>query len=287
MTSTVPSSTLLSALATAYSNAAQSRTAIESDIINSQLQKRLQQKIDALQGPVDTVLIQSNQDMLTQLQAKQTATNQISQQFGTDTNIFADLSSQLGTMQTAMQNGDSASFDRALSQASLDTSALIVVPPTAPYQSDGVEQFKTNGLGINSASSYDLTTAAGQAAAKADVQNAQEAALRVSGILTSNQLVAASQSAALSTQINSLSATVDQQQNENQTYITNQTNQLTQLEQDQANLIQLGLGNSTALSSALQTATTAASIASSPFDVLGSSSSSSNGSNPAVLSLLV
>jgi len=287
VTATVPSSTLLSALATAYSNAAQSRTSIETDIINGRMQQQLNQKIAALKGPVDTVLIQSNQALVQQLSTKLDAINKLSSQFAANGNVFADLTAQFGTLRTAITNGDAQGFNLALLEANNDVANLTITPPTAPYQPDDIEQLKTNGLGIKNASSYDLSTAAGQAAATTDVQNAQNAVMQASAIVNSNQLVAYANSAALTTQINSLNTTLQEQQNENQTYITTQTNQLTQLEQDQAHLIQLGLANSTALSSALQTATTPINPASSPFDVLGSNSNSSSGSNPAALSLLV
>jgi hypothetical protein len=286
---TTTSSTLLNALATAYANAAQSRTTIEVDIINARIQKQVDQKIAALQGPADTVQIQADQTLVTQLTAKLTTTNQLSSQFSANGNVFSDLSNQLAALQTAITNGDSQGFDTVLQYANNDVGNLIVVPPTAPYQADKVEQLKTNGLGIQSAASYDLSTAAGKAAAVADVQNAQSLIIQLSGIQTSNLILAYDNASALTTQINSINKTITEMQNENDDYISAQTAKLNQQAQIQQHLIQLGLGNSTTLGTALQQMSTSSSVPTSPYDVLGTSSSSttSNGSTPAALSLLI
>lgn len=289
MTVTPTTSTLLNGLATAYATAAQSRTSIEVDIINARIQQQVNQEISALQGPADTVQIQADQALVSQLNTKLTTTNQLAGNFSANGNVFSDLTSQLAAMQTAITNGDSQGFDAALQQANNDVGNLIVVPPSAPYQADGIEQLKTDGLGITSAASYNLTTATGQTSAAADVQNAQSLVIQLSGIQTSNQILAYDTASALTTQINSIDKTITEMQNENNDYISAQTAKLSQQAQIQENLIQLGLGNSTTLSNALQQITSASAVPTSPFDVIGSSSSSTtfNGSTPAVLSLLV
>ena len=285
------SSTLLNALATAYSNAAASNTAIETDVINARIQQQTQQKINALQGPADTVQIQADQALVSTLNDKLTANNQLASIFSGNGNVFSDLSNQLAAMQTAISNGNSQGFDSALALANNDVGNLVIAPPTAPYQADNLESFKTNGLGIKSSSDYDLSTAAGQAAATADVQNAQSLVIQLSGIQTSNQILAYNVASTLTSQINSINQTITEMQNENSDYISAQTAQLNQQAQIQEHLIQLGLGNSTTLSTALQQMSTSAQVATSPFDLLGTSSSSSStttdGSNPAILSLLV
>jgi hypothetical protein len=291
VTVTAASSTLLNALATAYATAAESRTSIEVDIINARIQQQVNQKINALQGPADMVTIQADQATVSQLNDKLKINNQLSDIFSSNSNVFSDLTNQLAALQTAISNGDSQSFDLALQQANNDLGNLVIAPPTAPYQADNLESFKTNGLGIQSSASYDLSTVAGQTAAAADVQNAQSLVIQLSGIQTSNQILAFSVASALTTQINSVNKTITEMQNENSDYISAQTAKLNQQAQIQQNLIQLALGNSTTLSTALQQMSTVAQVASSPFDILGTSSSSgsttSNGSNPPVLSLLV
>ncbi|MGH7032341.1 MAG: hypothetical protein ACREFL_01255 [Stellaceae bacterium] len=283
------SSTLLNALATAYTTAAQSRTAIELDLINSRIQQQTNQKIAALQGPADTVQITANQTLVSQLNDKLTTNNQLATIFSSNGNVFADLMSQLAALQTAISNGDSQGFELALQQANDDVGNLVIAPPLAPYQADNLESFKTNGLGIKSSADYDLSTAAGKAAAVADAQNAQSLVIQLSGIQTSNQILAFSVASALTTQINTINKTITEMQNENSDYISAQTDKLNQQAQIQEHLIQLGLGNSTTLGTALQQMTASSDVATSPYDVLGNSSSSttSDGSNPAVLSLLI
>ena len=283
------SSTLLNALATAYSTAAQSRTTIELDIINARIQQQTDTKIAALQGPADTVQITANQTLVSQLNNKFTTNNQFANIFSSNNNVFADLTSQLAALQTAISNGDPQGFELALQQANNDVGNLVIAPPMAPYQADNLESFKTNGLGIKSSADYDLSTAAGKAAAVADVQNAQSLVIQLSGIQTSNQILAFSIASALTTQINTINKTITEMQNENSDYISAQTDKLNQQAQIQEHLIQLGFGNSTTLGTALQQMTTSSDVATSPYDVLGNSSSSttSDGSNPAVLSLLI
>jgi hypothetical protein len=283
------SSTLLNALASAYATAAQSRTSIELDIINARIQQQTQQKIDALQGPADTVQITANQTLVSTLNDKLTTNNQLASIFSSNGAVFSDLTNQLAAIQTAISNGDPQSFELALQQANNDVGNLIIAPPTAPYQADNLEALKTNGLGIKSSADYDLSTDAGKAAAVADVQNAQELVIQLSGIQTSNQILAFDIASALTTQINSINKTITEMQNENSDYISAQTDKLNQQAQIQQHLIQLGLGNTTTLSTALQQMSVATQVATSPYDILGTSSSSttSDGSNPAVLSLLI
>src|SRR6185312_10022939 len=107
-----------------------------------------------------------------------------------------------------LANGDRQSFDLALLQANNDVGNLVIAPPLAPYQADNLESFKTNGLGIKSSADYDLSTAAGKAAAVADVQNAQSQVIQLSGIQTSNQILAFDIASALTTQINSINKTI-------------------------------------------------------------------------------
>jgi hypothetical protein len=284
---TTTSSTLLNALATAYTTAAQTRTTIELDIINARIQQQTQQKIDALQGPADTVQITANQTLVSQLNDKLTNNNKMATIFSSNGTVFADLTSQLAAIQTAISNGDPQAFDLALLQANNDVGNLVIAPPTAPYQADNLESFKTNGLGIKSAAGYDLSTDAGKAVAVADVQNAQSLAIQLSGIQTSNQILAFDIASALTTQINTINKTITEMQNENSDYISAQTDKLNQQAQIQEHLIQLGLGNSTTLGTALQQMTAAANIPTSPFDVVGSGNSTSNSSTPPALSLLV
>lgn len=260
--------TLLTTLASAAANAAQAKTSIYVDLINGQIDKQLKAKIAALKDPTDTVVLQSNQDTITQLNQQLTDANNIASQFSNNGNVLSDLSNQLANVQNAIAAGNSQSFDQFLGYANNDLYNLTVVPPTAPYQYVPIEQFKTNGLGIQSSANYDLTTAAGKAAAAADVQNAQQTVLSLTAIGTSNQLIAYSNSNALATQINTMTTALQKAQDDNQNYIQTQTANLTQLAQTQEHLIQLALGNTTQLSTALSQMTASTNPATSPFGVL-------------------
>lgn len=281
-------STLLTTLAKAASSAAQMNTTIQLDHIKAQIEKQLKAKIAALKDPTDTVVIQSRQSVLDGLKQQFAATNTIAGQFAANGNVFSDLSSQLATLQDAITAGDATGFNQKLVMANNDLHNLINISPTAPYQDSNVEQFKTNGLGIKNATDYDLTTPAGKAAAQADVQNAQQTVLALTAVGTSNQLVAYSNSNDIASRIDPLAASIQKMKNSNEDYIAIQTAQLTQLAQTQQHLIQLGLGNTTQLSSVLTKMTATATIASSPYDVLGTAATTGGSSNsaPAVLSLL-
>lgn len=275
MAVTSTTSTLLTTLATAAANAAQAKTSIYVDLINGQIDKQLKAKIAALKDPTDTVILQSNQDTINQLNQQLTDANNIASQFSNNSNVLSDLSNQLANLQNAIAAGNTQSFDQFLGYAKNDLYNLTIVPPTAPYQYVPIEQFKTNGLGIQSSANYDLTTAAGKAAAAADVQNAQQTALSLSAIGTSNQLIAYSNSSALATQINTMTTALQTAQDNNQNYIATQTANLTQLAQTQEHLIQLALGNTTQLSTALSQMTASTDIATSPYAVLSTGATAS------------
>ena len=283
--------TFLDVLATAASNAAQSQSKIEIDLINGQIQNQLQAKIAALQTTPDAPVIDALQAQITGLQQQASAASTIGAQFGGNAGILADLQDQLGAMQTAAASGDSSGFDTALASANTDVGDLAVIAPTAPYQPDQVDTLKLNGLGIGNAASYDLSTPPGQAAAAADVQTAQDLIGQIFAATTSNQVVAGSIGTALTTQVNSLTAQLSHLQQTDQTDTTTKIQQLTQQAQDQAHLIQLALGNSQILAQALMQATNPPQPYTSPFDALentasGTATSGTAQTAPAVLSLL-
>jgi hypothetical protein len=265
---TSTTSTLLTTLASAAANAAQAKTSIYVDLINGQIDKQLKAKIAALKDPTDTVVLQSQQSTIDQLNQQLTQANTIAGLFSNNSNVLSSMSSNLANLQNAIAAGNTQSFDQFLSQANNDLYNLTIVPPIAPYQYVPIEQFKTDGLGIQSSANYDLTTAAGKAAAAADVQNAQQTALSLSAIGTSNQLIAYSNSNALATQINTMTTALQKAQDNNQNYIATQTANLTQLAQTQEHLIQLALGNTTQLSTALALMTALTDVATSPYGVL-------------------
>ena len=297
-TPAISSTNVLTVLAKAAQTAAQLSTQVEVDVVNARIQQNLTAKIAAIQSAQDTVELQSEQTQLAQLQQQLTSMNTVSGQIAANGNLLTDIVNQLAAMQTSAANGDSIGFDSALGEANSDLGLLRPITPNALFQPDGVQALAGDGLGINSSASYDLSTPSGQAAAEADVGNAQQLVQQISAIVTSNQLVATTSASALNTAIGGLSQTIQQTQSANQSDLQAKTTQLMQQAQDQEHLIQLALGNSTQLSTALSQMATTPSVASSPFDVLDTSttsvpalSSTSNkipqsGSTPALLSLL-
>jgi hypothetical protein len=205
---------------------------------------------------------------------------------------MTDINKQLNALHTAAANGDSANFDQLLTAVKNDIGNLVVVSSTSTFQPDQVLPLKSNGLSIQSSSGYDLSTAAGQAAASSDLNAAQQQINQMLAITTNNQLVAGSVATALSSQLDSLNKTAQQTKTNNDTTVALATAQLTQLAQNQEHLIQLALGNTTQLSTALAKMATITAPPTSPFGVLtnavGATASSITPSqvSSAILSLL-
>ncbi len=284
--------TFLNTLASAAANAAQMQSKISLDLINNQIQKNLQQQITAVQNAPDDSVVNVLQNQISGLQQQANAASSIGSQFGGNADILADLSNQLGTMQTAAAGGDSTGFDNALNAAQIDLGDLVVVTPTAPYQPDQIDALQATGLGIGDSSSYDLSTPAGQTAAAADVQNAQTLIGQIVQATTSNQVIAGSIATALTTQVSGLTTTLSNLQQTNATDIATKIQQLTQQAQNQSHLIQLALGNTQLLANALTQAVNPPQPFTSPLDALQSAADATTSTGtpqqtaPAVLSLL-
>ena len=131
--------------------------------ISQDLQNQLNRKISSLQTPVDQISVNVSQQQINSLQAQQKAVSGLETTFGTNGSLLSDLSSQVNLMSQAATAGNSSAFDNALSAATTDVSDLGVASYNPIFQYDGVSALKTNGLGIQSSASYDLSTAPGQA----------------------------------------------------------------------------------------------------------------------------
>lgn len=283
---------LLGVLAEASSSAAQMRSNIEINEINNGIQNRLNSAIAALQQAPDSAVTNALQSQVTALQNESSKATDIGSQYGTNAGILTDLQGRLATMQTAIANGDGATFDAALAMANTDVGSLAVIAPTAPYQPDQVQTLQDTGLGIESSATYNLSTPSGQAAAGAAVTSAQNLIQQVFQATGNNQILAGSLASELSTQANALDTTLQQMQQQDSTAATTQIQQLTEQAQNQSHLIELALGNTQLLSTALMDATAASSPASSPLAVLQGAvgatpaSLAAKQSTPALLSLL-
>lgn len=260
--------------------------------IAQDLQNQLNRQLAAIQPATDQVSVDLSQNRINALQAQQKTISGLETQFGNNGSILADMTNQLNLMSQAVTNSDGPSFDNALS--ALNTDLTDISPPAwnAIFQPDGIAQLKNAGITIQSSATYDLSTAGGQAAATADVttlSNTLQSILQVNG---ANQTVAASQLTALNGQISSLQNLQYQQQTAASQAVATQTAQLQQNMQNQLHLIQLNLGKSSQLATALSAALNPPQPVNSVFGALAnavgqtaSNAETQLGQNPAIMSL--
>jgi hypothetical protein len=179
--------------------------------------------------------------------------SKLQNQYGANIPLLGDLSAQLTSAQTAAQNGDSAGFDAFLAAANTDIAGLTVVQANGVLQNDGVTPLKLNGLGVKSSATYDLTTAAGQAAALADLTTAQQLVGQVASQTTINQIIAGGKSSALSSQSDSLNNTLQNDKFARQAQAATQTLTLKNQLNTQLHLVELQFSNSQAAAKSLET----------------------------------
>jgi hypothetical protein len=260
--------------------------------IAQDLQNQLNRQLAALQPQTDQVSVDLSQHRINALQAQQKTISSLETVFGNNGNLLSDMSNQLNLMAQAATNGDGAAFDNALSALNTDLTDLTPADWNPLFQSDGIAPLKTNGINIQSSATYDLTTPAGQAAATADVtalQNQLQTIIRING---GNQTVAASQITALNGQISALQNMQFQQQTAQSQAIAQQTARLQQNMQNQLHLIELSLGQTNQLATALGASLKPPQPVTSVFGALVGSVGQTAagverqlGSNPAILSL--
>jgi hypothetical protein len=283
----------LSVLAQASMSTAQLGTTREIGAIDNQIQQRLNSQIAALAPPSDSAVVGYLTAQINGLQTQQSTIAALSPQYGANATTLSELQNQLGTLQTAAANGDSAGFDAALSQANTDVSNLTATNAPAPFQPDGVAALLVSGLGIGPSSQYNLSTPSGQAAASAAVTAAQNLVGQVFAVTTANQLLTGD----LTNELNNTLAQLTQQQQDEQqgaqASTQAQIQTLTQQAQEQEHLIELALGNTSELASSIFSATNPPTPATSPLGVLenqvgatAQSSTAAAQASPAILSLL-
>ena len=259
--------------------------------IAQDLQNQLNRQLAALQPQTDQVSVDLSQNRINTLQAQQKTVSSLETVFGNNGNLLSDMSNQLNLMAQAVSNGDGTAFDNALSALNTDLTDLTPADWNPLFQSDGIAPLKTNGINVQSSATYDLTPA-GQAAATADVTAMQNRLQTIIAINGGNQTVAASQITALNGQISALQNMQFQQQTAQSQAIAQRTAQLQQNMQNQLHLIELSLGQSSQLSTALSAALNPPQPVTSVFGALVSSVGQTAagveqqlGSNPAILSL--
>jgi hypothetical protein len=239
---TVSLSTLLTSTLT---TGAQNKNQLTLNAINNTLTTRLNNQIAQLQSQsADTTTVELLQNQLSSAKTQNSAFSQAaSQSLGNET-FLTDLNTQLTTMNTAAASGDAATFDSALAQAQSDIGYLTVVSFVPGTQPDGVANLKYDGLGVQSSSTYNLSTPAGQAQAATDIANAKTVVAQVLSVTTQNQEIATSQSNGLTDEINNLTLQLSQISDNQSNTVQAQISKLQQQEQEQYHVIELALSSS-------------------------------------------
>lgn len=279
-------------LAEVAQNNAQMTQQIQLAEISQDLQNQVNNRIAALQTPVDQVSVDFSQAQINSLQKQQTAVSTLETTFGNNGSLLSDMTNQLNLMTQAINNSDGTSFDNALSALNTDLGDLTPPSFNPLFQPDGIAALKNNGFSIQSSASYNLSTPAGQAAATADVTaalNQVEGIVKING---ANQTVAASEGTALDGQIAALQSLQTQQQTAQSDQVAQETARLQQNMQNQLHLIELNLGNSGQLTTMLSQFSNPPQQVTSVFGALinsvgesGSTAETQLGQTPAILSL--
>ncbi|HJT05741.1 MAG TPA: hypothetical protein VJ747_02380 [Stellaceae bacterium] len=257
--------------------AAQSNAQLQLKIIGARMTADLNKKLADLKAQSTDPTVAPLQTQVTALQAQNQSYSAAQAQLAANATAISDAKLQLGTLANAIPAGDGAAFDAALSAAQSDILILQVVPMLAGFQPDGIAQLKTNGLGIGTSTSYDLSTPAGQAQAAADVQAAQSVIDQVFTTTTQNQSIAGTASSAVGGQIAALNRQIS---NKNSAALNVAATAATKLQaqtQTQFHLLELSIGSIQSNTSWL--INTEAQLANPPKGLFGTVQSSAAGSN--------
>lgn len=239
---TVSIGTLLTSTLT---TGAQNQNQLTLNAINNTLTTRLNNQISQLEAQSsDTTTVELLQNQLSAAQSQNSAFSQAASQWLGNESFLNDLNTQLTTLSTAAASGDSTTFDSALAQAQTDIGDLTVVSFVPGSQPDGVANLKYNGLGIQSSSTYDLSTQAGQAQAATDIANAKTLVAHALSVTTQNQEIATSQSNGLTADINNLTLQLSQISDNQNNTVQAEVSKLQQQEQEQYHVIELSLSSS-------------------------------------------
>ena len=221
-------------------------------IVETDLTNTFNAKIASAEAKGNPTPAQNDQQkQIDSLGRQTTALGAAETQYGTNANVFADLTTQLANLQAAASVGDARTFDTARSDADTDVNNLQVVGFNPLFQDDGVATLKIGGLGIQSSSTYNLGTAAGKAAALAAIAQAQQVVSQSSATTSLNQSEAGTQIVAINSLISTMNNNLQQSE---VAQITESTRKVSDLQQQlaiQLHLAELNLGNSAAQAQAL------------------------------------
>jgi hypothetical protein len=264
----VVTNSLINSLANAATLGAQNAAQFRLKLIGQQITAQLNKKIAQLKQQSQDPTIPLLQQQAATLNQQKTAYDQALGLIGNNGTTLGDLSLQLANVANAASQGDSAGFDQALSAANTDVSILQVVQPLPGLFPDGVSSLLSNGLGIQSSATYDLSTPAGQAQASADVQAAQSLIKQIAGTNTTNQEIASSISQSFQGQISAISDKISNKQIAGLTAAATQVQKLNQQAKTEFHLIELQFGNAAQTGSILSNAQNANNIAPPPGSVI-------------------
>ncbi len=237
------SQALFGKLAATAAASAQSMANYRLQLVQTQLNNQLNQKIALLQSQADDPTVSILEQQGTTLQQQLTSYDNAQGQISQNGTLLNDILSQLGTMANAAQAGDSATFDNSLSTINSDIGTLQVVTFVPGLQPDGVAPLKTNGIGVGSSASYDLSTQAGQTQAVSDIQTAENLLQQMLTAGRENEQLTSSVTAALQGQITGISNQVSTIQSTTEDQTSAQISTLQQQEQTEYHLIELNFGN--------------------------------------------
>lgn len=251
MSTIFSSNNILSTLTAGAVNSSLQAAQIRFDSVQKAIQNQYLAEIKKVQeNPT-----QSSDDLLKKqidtLSKQKSSFNNFQKQYGTNVAMFGDLAKQLSALEDAIEAGDATAFDASLNNASTDVANLTVVQQMPQFQPDNVLSFKVNGLGIQSAASYDLTTDEGKEAALAVVRQAEAKVGQSIQLTTLNQTVAGQIAKALDQRISSLNGDVQQHQLDQIKKTTEAVQTLQKKAATQLHLIQLAFANSQQLSQSL------------------------------------
>ena len=255
---------LANAAALGAQNAAQFRLKLIGQQITTQLNKKIAQLKEQSQDPTIPLL----QQQAATLNQQKTAYDQALTQIGNNSTTLGDLSIQLANLANAAAQGDAATFDQTLSAANTDVSILQPVPPLAGLLPDGVNSLLSNGLGIQSSATYNLSTPTGQAQASADIQAAQSFIQQIASTNTTNQEIGSSISQSFQGQLSAISDQISNKQISGLTAAATQVDKLNQQAKTEFHLIELQFGNVGQTGSILSNAQNANNIAPPPGSVI-------------------
>ena len=222
---------------------AQSAAQLELKVIGARMTAQLNTKLAALKIQATDPTTVPLQQQVTSLSAKNASYTSAQAQLAANASAISDIKIQLGAMAFAASKSDSAGFDQALAATSGDLNILQIVPSLPGFQSDGIPQLATAGLGILTSSTYDLATPAGQTQASADLASAQGVIDQVFATTSQNQSIAGNIAAAIAGQVSALNSQIDDRNSTAHTAAVAAATKLQQQVQTQFHLLELSMGN--------------------------------------------